>query len=71
MVVGFRINTTALAVGLGKSVPKNDKNFTYHMVPHACLLLHEPEKTETLPRLVLVRARTAVKTLLGYSTEKI
>ena len=37
------------------------------MVPYACVL-HEPEKTQKLPRLVLVPARTAVKLLLKYST---
>ena len=40
------------------------------MVPHACFLLHEPEKkTKKISRLVLVRARTAVKMLLEYSTQ--
>ena len=42
------------------------------MVPRACFLLHEPEKkTKKTSRLVLVRARTAVKILLGYITGKI
>ena len=57
------------------SAPQNGKNYvTCHMVPHALVCwLNEPEKTKKMPRLVLVRARTAVKISLRYkySTGKI
>ena len=42
------------------------------MVPHACFLAARARKNKTkMPWLVLVRARTAVKILLRYSTGKI
>ena len=71
-VVLFWIIATAPVVGLSKSAPKNDKTYvTYHIVPHACFLLHDPKETTEMRRLVLVRARTVVKILLRYSTGKI
>ena len=71
-VVHFRISTTAPAIGLSMVPKKNGKNYgTYHTVPCACILLHEPEK-KNHDSYVLVPARTtAVKLLLGYSTGKI
>ena len=57
------------------SAPKNDKScVTYHWYHmHACLFLDAqppPQKKKKL-RLVLVRARTAVKILFRYSAGKI
>ena len=77
-VVHFRTNTTAPAVGLSR-VPRKTTKTTLLQVSYGttwhCMLvswLHEPEtKTHTQTRLVLVRARTAVKILLKYRKEKI
>ena len=56
--VGFRIDTTAPAVGLGRVRQKTTKTtlhinvILYHMLVSCCT---SPKKNEKLPRLVLVR----------------
>ena len=61
-VVHFGINTTAPAVGPSRLPQKTTLRIIwYHMLVS---WLHEPEKQNKMPRLVLVRARTAVKIAL-------
>ena len=69
-VVHFGMNNTAPAVGLSRVPQKTTKATLRIMWHHMIVWLHEPEKKEEKkPRLV--RARTAVKILLGYNTGRI
>ena len=59
IVVDFRIKTTAPAVGLNRVPKKTGINYiTYHMVPYACFLLHEPEKQKNKKTTTTTRTRT-------------